>query len=245
MNSREPWVEQVDFRPKDCVKSKQETPQVSVRNMNHVVRSVRPTKRLPSLDQITARLSSHRQVTSPHPVLEGAPRSSPRLPAFLLQDSPAPSRAPTPPPKDTPVPQSRSTLLTGVGRLQIPVRPMPISAPKPVKAEHLRIFPPGSPCSPLTPDLQVTTTLVPRTSTMSPTELSESNLLALNCRARTARDMLSTLGRRTLPSEHGMTGHDKEEGDEYKWRRNSAPANLPQRGRSGFEHPVLCMPGGF
>jgi hypothetical protein len=92
----------------------------------------------------------------------------------------------------------------------------------------------------------VTTLVVPRTSSSSPTELSESNLLALNSRERRAKDMLSALRKRTRSSEIGVSAdlmHD--ETLDRKWKRRSAPAELSPRARSGFEHPVLAMPGGF
>jgi len=53
--------------------------------------------------------------------------------------------------------------------------------------------------------------------------------------------MLSTLKRRTYPSEDGLTGYDEQK----ERRRRSSPAELPMRQRSGFDHPVLSIPGGF
>jgi len=56
--------------------------------------------------------------------------------------------------------------------------------------------------------------------------------------------MLSTIKRRTHPSDQGPTGYDQEE-EERKERRRSSPGEIEQRERSGFTHPVLAMPGGF
>jgi len=136
----------------------------------------------------------------------------------------------------------RPRLAVGVGRLQIPAK---ISRPRP---EELTILPPKSP---LSPKLQITTTVVPRSASLSPTKLNETNLLALNSRQRRARDMLSTLRRRTVPSDLGLNGRDNdtfgEVTEDRKYRRQSAPADLDllHRPRAGFEHPVLSFPGGF
>lgn len=231
----EPWVEQVDFRLPVPLQSKQ------IRN---VARSndVKRVKSLPSLDQITARLSTHGH-TYPRPE-ESISRSERRLPAFL-QSKVSTSCTETPEPTTT----SRPSLSIGVGRLRMPARGQTVVSPQPVKArETSRLLPPQSPHSPLTPGLQITTTVVPRTSTTSPTELSETNLnLFAESRARKSHDMLSTLRRRTtVPSAQGLTGYDQEEEEEErKSRRISAPAELPWRERSGFKHPVLSVPGGF
>ncbi|KAJ7919161.1 hypothetical protein B0H13DRAFT_1990634 [Mycena leptocephala] len=185
---REPWVEQVDFRlPADLRKAKANGTPRSTAHAN-------PAKPIPSLDQISARLSSQGHVRTPS--AEAAERKQ-RLPAFLAQSR-----------------QTAPRLTIGVGRLQMPV----------------------------------TTLVVPRTSSSSPTdELSESNLLALNSRERRAKDMLSTLRKRTRPSENGRVSEGLMHDDtlDRKWKRRSAPAELSPRARSGFEHPVLAMPGGF
>lgn len=216
--SREPWVEQVDFRlPAELRKAKAESTPKPKRTTH-----ANPAKPIPSLDQISARLSSHGHVRTPS--AEAAERKA-RLPAFLAQSR-----------------QTAPRLTIGVGRLQMPVR-----SATPDKADNLPHMPPRSPCYPLSPNIQVTTLVVPRTSTMSPTELSESNLLALNSRERRAKDMLSALRKRTRPSETGKLSDGLMHDDtlDRKWKRRSAPAELSPRARSGFEHPVLAMPGGF
>lgn len=63
--------------------------------------------------------------------------------------------------------------------------------------------------------------------------------LDLPTRERRAHDMMSTLRRRTL-----LSGPD-DDARKAKWKRQSAPADLVPRERSGFEHPVLSLPGGF
>ncbi|KAF8213336.1 hypothetical protein K438DRAFT_1956738 [Mycena galopus ATCC 62051] len=195
---RKPWVEQVDFRlPANLGKAKTESVPKPTSHAN-------PAKPIPSLDQISARLSSNGHVRTPS--AEAAERKA-RMPAFLAQ---------------------------------------PLRSSTPAKADNLLHMPPRSPCYPLSPNLQVTTIVVPRSSSTSPTELSELNLLALNSRERRAKDMLSTLRKRTRPSENGLSdGLKHDDTLDRKWKRRSAPAELSPRARTGFAHPVLAMPGGF
>lgn len=185
---REPWIEQVDFRLPEYTTAKDPGAQTSRPHAG------RP---LPSLDQISARLSSQGYARSRGDEASNNGASAPR---------------------QTPVPD-RPRLHFGVGRLQMPIR-----TPQPA----------------LEPNLQMTT-LVPHSSTTSPTELSAFNLCRLDSRERRAHDMLSTLRRRTLASDT-----DGTESRNVKWKRHSAPADLlPLRQRSGFVHPVLALPGGF
>jgi hypothetical protein len=94
-------------------------------------------------------------------------------------------------------------------------------------------------------ELEVITRLVPRSSGSSPTDLTEHNLTALNSRTLTGRDMMSKLKRRTAGlSADGLNGRMVDE-DERRLRRISAPAELPKRERTGFEHPILSHPGAF
>ncbi|KAF9270415.1 hypothetical protein L218DRAFT_952550 [Marasmius fiardii PR-910] len=216
--AREPWIEQVDYhRPS---KPKEEGRPINSRTVG----SKKTAKALPSLDQISARMAGHTRTPSSE-----SKRTS-RLPSFLIQ------------PRDTQATQAaeqRPRLSVGVGRLQ-----MPMQSPKPTKAVHSTILPPKSPVSPIVP-LDITTTVVPRSSSSSPTELTESNVMALDIRERQAQNMLCTLKRRMAPSEPGIHGHDTKDVDERKWRRHSAPAEMAARSRTGFEHPVLKLPGGF
>lgn len=218
--AREPWVEQVDFRLP--TQPKADIVVIEPRRSN---REAKSSRRFPSLDQITARLGqSHSRTPSPENENDG--KRTLRLPSFLVQSRSSEAERPR--------------LSLGVGRLQ-----MPIQSPKPSKQEHATILPPKSPRSPLPPQIQITTTVVPRSSSSSPTELSVSNVKALNMRERRAANMLSTLKRRMAPSEAGINGHDHEDPDERRWRRHSAPAEMVARPRAGFEHPVLKLPGGF
>jgi len=77
----------------------------------------------------------------------------------------------------------------------------------------------------------------PRSPVMSPLKPPAS-------RERRALDMLSTIRRRTQAFEDMDT--DEEDPHRLKWKRYSAPADLqPLKQRTGFEHPVLALPGGF
>ena len=94
-------------------------------------------------------------------------------------------------------------------------------------------------------ELEVITRLVPRSTGSSSTDLTEHNLIALNSRTLTGRDMMSKLKRRTAGlSADGLNGRIVDE-DERRLRRISAPAELPKLARTGFEHPILSHPGAF
>lgn len=238
----QPWVEQVDFR-------------LLGKPMRSPVPKTAPVlskrKPLPSLDQITARLSSH--ATSANK--DGS--RSPRLPSFLQSSRRTPVQAAAPVAKEVEAfvaSKARRGLPQDVGRLRFPVRsPAPEAQPAPLVIRSPKpCLPPDSPtlCAP--PKLQIITTVVPRTNTTSPTELTESNLLAFNCsadsREDSRRNMLTRLRRRTIsPSEHRVPASPREDDEERKLRRRSAPPELQERdkARTGFEHPILASPGAF
>ena len=239
-----PWVEQVDFRLPGDVQSKtslRTTPATATKR-----------KALPSLDQITARMSSIGHVATP--AHEGHARPPMRLPSFLRTPARVEQPEPVSPKAATQQPPARvrATLPTGVGRLRFPTRET-VQAPEPPKVEIAQptpCLPPVSPRSPVAPRLQVTTTVVPRTTSSSPVELTESNLMKFiaGSRERTARNMLTRLRRRTLPPQIAVPAPgevDMEDETERKSRRHSAPPELPQRNRIGFSHPILELPGAF
>ena len=229
---RDIWVEQVDFRLPDqeCIKP----PPRST--------SLYKAKRLPSLDQITAHLSQQAHLV--HEAPAAAARHGVRLPAFLktVTTKEVASRTDVTEPA-----KARRALPAGVGRLHFPVRPA--SPPREeakaeIHAPSPRLPPSPSPCS---PKLQVRTTVVPRTSSFSPIELTENNLRALDlARERTAQNMLTRLRRRTVMPD-GVYGKAAlvVTDDERKLRRHSAPPELPLRERVGFVKPVLDLPGAF
>ncbi|KAH8997573.1 hypothetical protein EDB92DRAFT_2112263 [Lactarius akahatsu] len=196
--SVQPWVEQVEYR----------------RGAN---------SRAPSLEQITAHLSSQKHSAA---AKEDRRRPIP-LPTFLR----ASSRM-----KSTPEPLVGLSDNTAEAEITLSL-PEEIHAPVPKAA--------GFPNSSQEPELEVITRLVPRSSSSSPAELTERNLTALNSRTLTSRDMMSKLKRRTVGlSADGPSGCTVDEG-ERRLRRFSAPAELPKRKRDGFAHPVLALPGAF
>ncbi|KAF8269302.1 hypothetical protein EI94DRAFT_1771272 [Lactarius quietus] len=177
--------------------------------------------RLPSLEQITAHLST--LSTQGHSAASKEERPPIPLPTFLrasrmgsldLLDAPSDNKA-----------EAEITILEE------------IHAPAPKTADFAY--------SSQGPELEVITRLVPRSSGSSPTELTEYNLTAFNSRALTGRDMMSKLKRRMVGlSADGLDGRIVDE-DERRLRRISAPAELPRRERDGFGHPVLALPGAF
>ena len=238
----DPWVEQVDFRlPEDVHKA-------PLRSAPAAAPTTTKRKMLPSLDQITARLSSNGHVAAP--AHEGSARPSMRLPSFLRTSARAEQPVSPRLEPEQPAARSRPALPSGVGRLRFPTRETQITeAPKLQVAQPTPCLPPVSPRSPVAPRLEITTKLVPRTQSSSPIELTESNLLAFNAsRERTARNMLTRLRRRTLPPQIAVPAPgeiDMEDEVERKSRRHSAPPELPQRNRIGFSHPILELPGAF
>ncbi|KAH8110649.1 hypothetical protein DFH11DRAFT_1801866 [Phellopilus nigrolimitatus] len=274
--ARTVWVEQVDFRraAKRAAPPppQAETPEIEMpaQTQTQTPPAVRPRRAgharkssLPSLAQITERFSAQAAPATPPPPSPATPspatpaRARAPLPAFLS------ARRQSPPPEDVPTivltrsdtaaasnPASARPRLACTGRIRFPTRP-----PSPLE-------PPATPVSPRSPaTLQVTTTHVPRSAAAAPAHpaapLTAANLCALGPRARTARDMLCAVRRRTAASSGGASGkwtlggeggEGEGEGgaeDEKARRRISAPAELPARARGGFAHPVLALPGGF
>ncbi|KAH9064095.1 hypothetical protein EDB87DRAFT_1680785 [Lactarius vividus] len=198
--SVQPWVEQVEYR-----------------------RLKGANSRAPSLEQITAHLSSQGHSAA----VKDDRRPPIPLPTFLR----APSRMKS-------IPEPLVGLSDNMAEAEITLSlPEEIYAPVPKAAS----FPNSSQGS----ELEVITRLVPRSSSSSPTELTEHNLTALNSRTLTSRDMMSKLKRRTAGlSTDGPSGRTVDEG-ERRLRRFSAPAELPKRERDGFAHAVLALPGAF
>lgn len=173
---------------------------------------------LPSLEQISARLNNYRAAR----VFEGTLET----PVFI---------------QPAPVPKKEQVV---VGRLKMPIR----SAAKGPTITITDTTVPQAPKSPLliaTSDLSVTTLVVPRTKSASPTELTRMNLLALNCREKRSSAMLTTLRRRT---QSGLPEYPvaSDEATLKSTRRHSAPPDTSLlSARKGFEHPILSLPGAF
>jgi hypothetical protein len=201
-----PWTEQVIFRlPKSVVQLKQSGP----------VLTFKSGKGLPSLDEISARLSLKN--------LSGAHQATPRLPSFLQKKRGSTVKPEAP---ATPAPIT-------IGRLRIP-GPRSRSASPPPERQVYEVPP-----SPVTPKLQVTTTVVPRMPRSNMANLTESNLEAFS------RSQLLKSVRRTSAASPMTAPAPTTPVRDRVVRRRSAPAELPVRARKQFKHPVLDLPGGF
>jgi len=205
--SVEPWVEQVQYRQLNSA-------------------SVRP----PSLEQITAHLSSHGHSASAKDEYHRPPIP---LPTFLHSHP----RIKTARSVSQYHVVSGERAADGQQELEADITP-----PVPGAGELFTSLPETHPIS--GPALLVTTTKIEGTSNLSQAALTEVNLSALNSRALTGRDMMSKLRRRLsgLPSADDVGVADE---DERRARRISAPAELPTRERDGFAHVVLALPGAF
>ncbi len=213
-SSVKPWVEQVQYRQ---LKSA----------------SVRP----PSLEQITAHLSSHGHPATATTAKDEYHRPPIPLPTFLRF-----------PPR---MKAARGVLQHYVGSGEEtdgePELEAEITPPIPRSRELFEPLPKTHAVPSLSgPGLLVTTTMIPGTSNSSSGTLTAVNLSALNSRALTGRDMMSKLKRRVsgFPSADGVGGYGVDD-DERRARRVSAPAELPKRERDGFAHLVLALPGAF
>jgi len=169
----------------------------------------------PSLDEITARMS----FKTP----SGAHQASPRLPSFLQK-----KQATTVEPETEAAPAAVT-----IGRLRMPGSRSRGPSPPPEQQVY------KAPSSPVTPKLQVTTTVVPRMPRSSSTNLTESNLEAFS-----RSQLLKMVRRRSSASPSPVPVSSLPEG-ERAIRRRSAPAELPARPRGSFKHPILDLPGGF
>jgi hypothetical protein len=206
--SVEPWVEQVHYRQLKGA-------------------SVRP----PSLEQITAHLSSHGHSASTKDEYHRPPIP---LPTFL-RSHPRVKTART---------VSQYHVVSSARTDDKQEFEAKIAPPIPGAGE---LFTPSPNTHAVSgPALLVTTTKIEGTSNLTQAALTEVNLSALNSRALTGRDMMSKLRRRLsgLPSADGVGGCIADE-DERRARRISAPAELPKRERDGFAHLVLALPGAF
>jgi hypothetical protein len=209
--SVEPWVEKVHYR-----------------QLNGA--SLRP----PSLEQITAHLSSHGHSASAKDEYHRPPIP---LPTFL-RSHPRIKTART---------VSQYHVVSTERTDDKQELEAEITPPIPGAGE---LFTPSPNTHPVSgPALLVTTTKIEGiegTSNLTQAALTEVNLSALNSRALTGRDMMSKLKRRLsgLPSADGVGDCIADE-DERRARRISAPAELPKRERDGFAHLVLALPGAF
>ncbi|KIJ24373.1 hypothetical protein M422DRAFT_785885 [Sphaerobolus stellatus SS14] len=258
-----PRIEQVDFRLPSQKKAEE------VRRFRREAQRVQPALPLPSLDEISQRLSkspgSVRISRSPSPDVESGRVN--RLPSFLRTRSVSPELKQA-------VPEKKPRLALALGNLS---RFNETREPTPVVPKEVP-FPP-SPKSPLPPKLQITTTLCPPTrSKSSPTEFTEANVTQFTAthttpamqqrvdvgkapvaapviptrRAELTKDMFNKLSRRNPCLAGAAACGIKAKDDIFLTspsegglkRRTSAPAELPASQRKP-RHPVLDKPGGF
>ena len=217
--SVKPWVEQVQYRQLKGA-------------------SVRP----PSLEQITAHLSSHGHSATATATATATARDEyhrPRIPLPTFLRSPPRIKAA----------RNVSRHHVGFGKGADGEQKLEAEIISPMESAGELFIPlPKTHTVPSLsgPGLLVTTTMMPGTSNSSSNALTEVNLSTLNSRTITGRDMMSKLRRRVsgLPSADGVGGCSVDE-DERRARRVSAPAELPKRERDGFAHLVLALPGAF
>ncbi|KAF9229509.1 hypothetical protein BS17DRAFT_24971 [Gyrodon lividus] len=216
------WVEQVEFL---LPVGKQPYAAAKANTKLAPTTQTKSNKATPSLDEITARLKPADKSTKQS-------NCQSRLPSFLKTASRLSSPAPA---------EARHKI--SVGRLQLPIRTLSMNDAKFHTAPVQRLIPLQSldPCTPKSSEVK--TTLVPRTVSVAPIALNESNLRAFS-RSNTARDMIQTLKRRNSPPPPGL-GYYAGTQTSTKLRRHSSPAELQVSGRAGFANAMLSMPGGF
>ncbi|KAG1826165.1 uncharacterized protein BJ212DRAFT_1475499 [Suillus subaureus] len=173
-------------------------------------------RKLPSLEEITARVGP----LHPPPSVANEPIFvTPRLPMFLRSNKNS-START---------VSDTKPCINIGRLHMPVRRRQSSD----SLSYMRLSAiPGSPCY---PNIEIAS---PHARSNAICAFTESNMHVLG-RANTAREMMTTIKRRTSPPLPCLENHQPRP------KRHSAPAEVQLRGRSGFEHPNLSLPGAF
>jgi hypothetical protein len=173
-------------------------------------------RKLPSLEDITARVGP----LHPPPSMANEPIfATPRLPMFLRSDKNS----------STTRTVSDTKPSINIGRLHMPIRrrqssdsisDMRLSAT--LRSPHYPAVEIARPCA--------------RGGTMC--AFTESNMHGLG-RANTAREMMTTIKRRTSPPPPSLASYQPRS------KRHSAPAEMRLRERSGFEHPNLLLPGAF
>jgi len=228
--------------------------------------ALRGSQRLPAFLRKEAPVAAPEE--KPVAVVAAEPLKSDRLPKFLLERRAAAEEKPVEKIALTPIviptaQEAEAPAYRRIGRLQMPIRrtspTTPTIAVTPASPEvseekGIPFKHPRSPRSPLSPKLQVTTTIVPRTPSASPVKLSTSNLDCFNQRREsTSKNMMLKLSKRrglsiSLPKkdiENIEPGSPVSPGGTKKIRRLSSPADLPLRKAIGFESSVLRIPGAF
>jgi hypothetical protein len=172
-------------------------------------------RKLPSLEEIIARVGP----LHPPPLMADEPIfATPRLPMFLRSDKNS----------STPRTVSDTKPSINIGRLHMPIRRRQSSD----SLSDMRLD--AIPSSPCYPNMIAS----PRARGGTMCAFTESNMHALG-RANTAREMMTTIKRRTSPPPPCLANHQPRP------KRHSAPAEMQLRERSGFEHPNMLLPGAF
>lgn len=179
-------------------------------------------RNLPSLEEITARVAPAR---SPPSMANDPALTSPTPRSYMFLGNGRDSV--------TVRSESEKRLDINIGRLHMPIRRRQSS--NSLSDVRLSAIPSYS-CP---PTIEITAPAVPSTRNNARYALTESNVHNLG-RANTAREMMSTIKRRTSPPP-GLA-HDL---DQIRLKRHSAPAEMQFGRRSGFEHPNLSLPGAF
>ncbi|KAG1755082.1 uncharacterized protein EDB91DRAFT_1233875 [Suillus paluster] len=177
------------------------------------------SRKLPSLEDIIARV---RPVLPPPSMANDPIFATPRPSMFLRSGKNASSTRSV----------SDTNPHINIGRLHMPVRRRQSSDSLP---DMLLNVTPRSPCC---PNIEITTTAPPRTRSNAKYAFTEYNVHALG-RANTAREMMTTIKRRTSPPPLDLADN------QLRPKRHSAPAEMQLRERSGFEASKLVIAWGF
>jgi hypothetical protein len=142
--------------------------------------------------------------------------------------------------RDASANEASSRPSVGIGRLKMPLRTQATLQPNTQQTE----FKPVPPILSVEPCPK--TSVIPQSCSSITAQPSESNINTLNSRDQKASNMLCTLRRRTRSSEFKLTSVQEEEVlPKLRWRRSAPADSTPLRVRSGFQHPVLALSGGF
>lgn len=173
-------------------------------------------RRLPSLEEIIAHVGP---LHPPSQIANDPIFTTPRLPVFLRSNkNPSTTRS---------VSDTKSDI--NIGRLHMPIRRRQSSD----SLSHMRLS--AVPSHSCCPSIEITS---PRPRSNARCAITESDMHSLG-RANTAREMMTTIKRRTSPPLPGFADNH------IRSKRHSAPAEMQVRNRSGFEHPNLSLPGSF
>ena len=180
--------------------------------------STKPSRGLPSLDQISARFSHPAKLDDVNMTCN----------ALTNEHSPRPS--------------------VGIGRLRMPLRtPLRTqvilqSDNQSKKYTRSKSPPPPLSLEPSTESFVISPAQLTefKLNSLNSRDQKASNMLFTLRKRRQSSEFNTTAGQ-----ESAIDSEEGEATDKLRWRR-SAPADMtPLRARFGFEHPILASPGGF